>query len=167
MEEIISIGKIINFHGIQGYARVGYSNAEVIKGAKKVFVKEGEKTVLTVEKVTFHKNFALMKFKEINSIDELLPFKGKNIYLEKEAVKESLPEEEFLIQDLIGLKVFDNEEEFIGFVEDVQTSNGNDILCIKKESNEGVALVPFARELVPVVDIKGGKIIIKPIEGLL
>ena len=31
MEEIISVGKILNFHGIQGVAKIGYSNADVIK----------------------------------------------------------------------------------------------------------------------------------------
>ena len=39
MEGIISVGKILNFHGILGVAKVGYSNADVISNLKKVLIK--------------------------------------------------------------------------------------------------------------------------------
>ena len=177
MEGIISVGKILNFHGILGIAKVGYSNADVISHLKKVVIrkdgqKEGIGEVFTVQSVKFHKNYALMKFKEINSIDELLPYKGQNIYIKKEDVEKNLEDDEFLIQDLIGLNAFDNEDELIGVIVDVKTSSGNDLLCIKplgetKDDTRGEILVPFAKELVPVVDIKKKKVVIKPIEGLL
>ena len=165
MEGIISVGKILNFHGILGIAKVGYSNADTVSRLKKVFIK---KEILTVQSVKFHKNYALIKFKEINSIDELLPYKGLNIYIQKDEAKEALEEDEFLIEDLIGLNAFDNNDDFIGVIADVKTSSGNDILCIKPEDeSKGEILVPFAKELVPIVDIKKKKVVIKPIEGLL
>lgn len=178
MEEMISVGKILNFHGILGTAKAGYSNAEVIKNLKTVYFmpngrSDGEKTALTVQDVKFHKNFALIKFKEINSIDELLPYKGQNIYIRKDIAKNSLGDDEFLIDDLIGMNAFDNEDELIGQITDVKSSSGNDILCIKpavsyKGKEDGAEiLVPFAKELVPIVDIKAKKVVIKPIEGLL
>ena len=40
MEGIISVGKILNFHGILGVAKVGYSNADVISNLKKVLIKK-------------------------------------------------------------------------------------------------------------------------------
>ncbi len=169
MEENISVGKILNFHGIQGAAKAGYSNSDIIANLKKVFLsREGKKESFTVQSVNFHKNFALIKFKEINSIDELLPYKGSNIYIDKKEVESSLDEDEFLIEDLIGLNAFDNNDDLIGVIFDVRTSNGNDILCIKPaEGDDKEILIPFAREIVPVVDIKKKKVLIKPIEGLL
>ena len=169
MEGIISVGKILNFHGILGVAKVGYSNADVISNLKKVLIKkDGKEETFTVENVKFHKNFALVKFKEINSIDELLPYKGLNIYIEKKEAQESLGEDEFLIQDLIGLNAFDNKDDLIGIISDVKTSSGNDLLCIKPvDETKGEILIPFAKERVPIVDIKKKKVVIKPIEGLL
>ncbi len=170
MEEIISVGKILNFHGIAGVAKVGYSNSDVIKKLKKVFLNEnnGQKKLFNVTSVNFHKNFALVKFKEINSIDELLPYKGSNIYIDKKNVENSLDDDEFLIEDLIGLNAFDNNDDLIGVIFDVRTSNGNDILCVKPANGEErEILIPFAREIVPIVDIKKKKVVIKPIEGLL
>ena len=154
---LISVGKILNFHGILGIAKVGYSNFDTIKNLTKIYIKKI---------IKFHKKAALIKFKEINSIDELLPYKGLNIYIDKEAAQKSLSDDEFLIEDLIGLNAFDNNEDLIGIISDVKTSSGNDILCIKPQEGDEI-LVPFAKELVPIVDIKGRKVIIKPIEGLL
>ena len=165
MDCLISIGKIINFHGIAGESGVGYSSAARLESAKKVKVKDRE---LTIEKLRFHKNFAIVKFAEISDINELLNYKGQSIYLEKEKVKETLEEEEYLIDDLVGLNVFDDKDDFIGTVESVAKSAGNDILSIKPQDERyGNVLIPFAAELVPVVDIKAKKIIIKPIKGLL
>lgn len=165
MDELISIGKIINFHGILGEAKVGYSDPKRIESAKKVIVKN---TPLNIEKLRFHKNFAIVKFKEISDINELLKFKGENIYLEKEAVKKGLEDEEYLIDDLVGAKVFDNKDDFVGIIDSIAKSTGNDILSIKPEDEKyGNILIPFVKELVPIVDIKNKKVIIKPIKGLL
>ena len=165
MNELISIGKIINFHGILGEAKVGYSDPKRIENAKKVIVKN---IPLNIEKIRFHKNFAIVKFKEISDINELLNFKGENIYLAKEEVKNQLEEEEYLIDDLVGLNVFDDKDDFIGIVDSIAKSTGNDILSIKKKKKKyGNILVPFVKELVPIVDVKAKKIVIKPIKGLL
>lgn len=165
MKDLISIGKILNFHGIMGEAKVGFSDAQRLKNLKKVIVKDTE---LTIEKLRFHKNFAIIKFKEISDINELLNFKGENIYLEKKEVQNTLEEEEYLIGDLVGLNVFDDKDDLIGTVDSIAKSTGNDILLIKPQDEKyGNILIPFVKELVPIVDIKGKKIIIKPIEGLL
>ncbi len=165
MKDLISIGKILNFHGIMGEAKVGFSDAQRLKNLKKVMVKNIE---LTVEKLRFHKNFAIIKFREISDINELLNFKGENIYLEKKEVQNTLDEEEYLIDDLVGLNVFDDKDDLIGTVDSIAKSTGNDILSIKPQDEKyGNILIPFVKELVPIVDIKGKKIIIKPIEGLL
>ncbi len=165
MNELISIGKIINFHGILGEAKVGYSDPKRIESAKKVIVKN---IPLNIEKIRFHKNFAIVKFKEISDINELLNFKGENIYLAKEEVKNQLEEEEYLIDDLVGLNVFDDKDDFIGIVDSIAKSTGNDILSVKPENKKyGNILIPFVKELVPIVDVKAKKIVIKPIKGLL
>ena len=164
----ISIGKIVNFHGIKGEAKVGFSDIEHIKNIKTVFVElNNEKIKLSIDSIRFHKNFAIIKFNEINSINELIKFKGKSIYTTKEDLLKRLDENEFLIDDLINLKVFDNKENFIGIVAEIKKTPANDILCIKSENKKEEILVPFVSELVPVVDIKTKTIIVKPIEGLL
>lgn len=171
MEKFVSVGKILNFHGIKGEAKVGFQRGseEQILSLKKVFVRVfDEPQKFKVKSSRIHKNFAIMKFEGINSIDELLEYKGEKIYIEKAEALEALDEDEFITSDLIGLNVFDNNEDYIGKVVDIGTNNANDILCIKPENPEYEQfLIPFVQELVPVVDIERKMIIIKPIEGLL
>lgn len=167
--EYTSIGKILNFHGIKGEVKIGFSNQELIKNIKVVFIdKNKEKIPLNVSSVRFHKTFAIVKFREFNSINDVIEFKGKNIYLSKNTVINSLSENEFLIDDLIGLKAFDNEENYIGEITEIRENIAHDILCIKTpDENKDLVLVPFVSELVPIVDINKKIVIIKPIEGLL
>ena len=49
---------------------------------------------------------------------------------------------------------------------EIQKTPANDILCIKSEHKKDLILIPFVSELVPIVDIKTKKVIIKPIGGL-
>lgn len=171
MEKFVSIGKILNFHGIKGEAKVGFQRGseEQILSLKKVYVRVFDEPLkFRVKSSRIHKNFAIMKFEGINSIDELLEYKGEKIYIEKEEALEALSEDEFMTSDLIGLNVFDNNDDYIGKVVDIGTNNANDILCIKPENPDYEQfLIPFVHELVPLVDIKRGMIVIKPIEGLL
>jgi len=167
MNDYISIGKITNFFGIKGEAKVGYSNEEQIKKAKKVFMLDNKnKTELTIKSVRFHKNFAIIKFDEIDNINELIEYKGQRIFISKNAALENLEENEFLIKDLIGCEVFNEQNEKIGMVESVSNNSSQDLLNIKNLIGQ-IAPVPFVNDFFPIVDIKNKKIIIKPIEGLL
>ena len=77
-----------------------------------------------------------------------------------------MEKDEFLIQDLIGCVVFNEQNEKIGEVVNISTNSSQDLLNIKNGFGQ-VDLVPFVNEFFPIVDIKNKKIIIKPIEGLL
>lgn len=169
VEKTISIGKILNFHGINGEARVGYTvgNENIVKNTKKVFVLlNGKKIPLTVVDVRFHKKHALIKFKEINSVNELIEIKGCNIMVEKTSVQEALEEDEYLNEDLIGLSVYDTDENLLGTVKYIADQASGSLLAIETLTQK-TSLVPFVKDLVPTVDIKNKKIVVKNIEGLI
>ena len=167
MQNYISIGKIINFFGIKGEAKVGYSNFNQLKNAKKIYMLDNnEEKILEIERIRQNKNFAIVKFRDINDINDLIPFKGQRLFISKNEALEKLEKDEFLINDLIGCNIFNEKEEKIGTVESVATNGAQDLLNIKNDLNQ-IKIVPFVNEFFPIVDIKNKKIIIKPIEGLL
>lgn len=169
MDKFISVGKILNFHGIKGEARVGFSKnqEDFFCSLKQVFVKsERDYQPLKISSIRLHKNFALVKFKEINSIDELLQYKGAYLYVEESTVRENLEEDEFLIDELVGLEIFDDTDKKLGFVVGVSNNGANDLLSVKTNSKK-IVLVPFVKAIVTYVSIKDKKIIINNIEGLL
>ena len=180
MEEIISIGKVLNFHGIKGEVKVGFSKGREnqIEKLKKVLICSGkvhgaefnqscnDYKELTVSNVRFHKHFAIIKFKEINTVNEVEEIKGSDIYLTKSEVEKNLDNDEYLIKDLIGMEVYDEDGCNIGTIDAVGENIANNIISVK-DGNGKSHLVPFVKELVPVVDIKGKKIVVNNIEGLI
>ena len=166
-ENYISIGKITNFFGIRGEAKVGYSDKKRIQEAKVVhMLDDASKQKLEITSVRFSKNFAIVKFKDIDDINELIQFKGQRIFVSKNEVTEKLSKDEFLVDDLIGCVVYNKNGEKIGEVVALSSSTGQDLLNIKNGFGK-IDLVPFVNEFFPVVDIKNKTITINPIEGLL
>lgn len=168
-EKLLSIGKILNFHGTDGEVKVGYT-----KGSEHYFTevdkmyaeKNSEKILLTPEKVRFHKNTAVVKFKEINSIDEVTEFKGTYLKIPESKIKELLEKDEFYIGDLVGLSAYDSDGNKLGEVSGVSPAGGQDILFIK-DSKGKEHLVPFSKAIVTDVNIKEQKITVNNIEGLM
>ena len=160
MSKLVSVGKILNFHGIQGEAKVGFSKnqEEFFLSLKKVFIKkDNEYLPFEILSSRLNKTFALVKFKGITSINELLEYKGCLIFVEEEFIRETLDEDEFLIVEL---------GKDLGFVVGVSNNGATDLLSVKTKSGK-ISLVPFVKAIVPDVDMKNKKITVNKIEGLL
>ena len=77
-----------------------------------------------------------------------------------------LDEDEFLIDELVGLSVYDESDNKIGFIIGVSNNGATDLLSVKTKSNK-ISLVPFVKAIVTDVDIKNRRIQINNLEGLL
>lgn len=168
-DDLISIAKILNFHGIKGEAKLGYTKGreKQIELLKKVYVKkDNDFRELNVISVRFHKHFAIVKFKEFSTVNEVEEYKGCDIFLNKEEVEKNLDNDEYLINDLVGMEVFDTDDCNLGTITAVGENLANDILSVK-DNNGKEHLVPFVKEIVPVVDIKNKRIVINNIGGLI
>ena len=133
----------------------------------KVYVQEGSAyKPLDVEQVRINKNFALFKFKGIDSINDLMEYKGKLLFVDENTIRENLEEDEFLIDELVGLSVFDENDKKLGFVIGVSNNGASDLLSVKTNSKH-ICLVPFVQAIIREVSIKDKKIVINNLEGLL
>lgn len=168
-DNLISIAKVLNFHGIKGEAKVGFSKGreKQIEALKKVYIKkENNFSELNVVSARFHKQFAIIKFKEFKTVNDVEEFKGCDIYLTKEEVENNLDDDEYLISDLIGMDVFDEDGSCVGTITAIGENMANNLLSVK-DGNGKEHLVPFVKELVPIVDLKGRKVVLNNIEGLI
>jgi len=168
MSKLISIGKILNFHGIKGEVKMGYSSGkeDLVSSLRKVYIYiNNQKISYDVSSVRFHKNFAIVKFKQINSINEVMDIKGLLVHTTEENLKKQLQKDEYLISDLIGMDVFDFDNNKLGVIESLGDNKASDLIKVVK--NNGLSfVVPFVKELVKKVDIENNKVIINLIEGL-
>lgn len=166
--KFVSIGKILNFHGVKGEAKFGYTKnrEEFLSKLSVVYIQyENEYRQFEVENLKFTPKCAIIKFKGINLLNEIITYKGCLVFVEEASIRENLEDDEFLIDELIGLNVYDGDER-VGSVVGVSNNGASDLLSVKTNS-KNVCLVPFVKAIVLFVDIKKKRIQINNIEGLL
>ena len=167
-KEYISVGKILNFHGVQGEAKVGYSkNQKDFLSTLKLayFNIDNQYNPIKIKYVKFNNKAAIIKFEGINSINDILAYKDMLIYVPQDEFEESLADGEYLVDDLIGLDVFVNDKK-VGVVVGVSSNGANDLLSVRGLSKK-ISLVPFVNAIVPEVDIKNKKVYVTEIQGLI
>ncbi|MEG0806410.1 MAG: ribosome maturation factor RimM [Lachnospiraceae bacterium] len=137
MEEFLQVGIISSTHGIKGEVKVfpTTDDASRFKELKTVWIDlPHEKKELSIEQIKFFKQFVILKFKGLDSIDDSIKYKGKSLFVSREqAVK--LEEDEYFIGDLIGVIVTDDENETVGEITDILQTGANDVYVVK--GNEG------------------------------
>ena len=167
-KEYISVGKILNFHGVQGEAKVGYSKnqEEFLSNLKSAYIFfDNQYKLFKIKYVKVNNKFAIIKVEGINSINEILNYKNLLIYVPQEEFEESLSEGEYLVDDLIGLEVYTNDKK-VGVVVGVSTNGASDLLSVRGLSKK-ISLVPFVDAIVPEVDITNKKVYVNEIQGLI
>ena len=164
----VSVGKILNFHGVKGEAKFGYSkNREnFLSKLKDVYIQiNGEYRPAEILYIKFTPKCGIIKFKGIDTLNDIAEFKGCLVFVDESAAREHLEEDEFLIDELVGLNVYDGDKR-VGSVVGVSNNGASDLLSVKTNS-KNICLVPFVKAIVLSVDIKGKRIQINNIEGLL
>lgn len=168
MEDLLQVGAITQTHGLRGEVKVfpTTDDAKRFKKLKEVILDTGkEKTVLEIEGVKFFKQFVILKFKGFDDINDIERYKGKNLYVTREnAVK--LKKDEYFIADLIGIKVYDENEEYLGVLKDVIVTGANDVYDIALEDGRNL-LLPAIKQCVLAVDMEQRKMKIHILDGLL
>lgn len=168
MNKYVSVGKILNFHGVKGEAKVGYSKSQqgFMECLNNVFIlKNNQYLAFKISHIRFNNKFAIIKFNGIDSINDIAEYKGCLIFVDNTTIRENLKEDEFLIDELVGLDVYDGDKK-VGAVVGVSNNGASDLLSVKTGGNN-VSLVPFVKAIVLSVDIKNRRIQINNIEGLL
>ena len=106
----------------------------------------------------------LLKLEGIHSIDDAAKLRDKIIYIHRDDIP--MEEGEYLIQDLMGLKVVDIDDGHLyGELTQVSPTGANDVYHIRFADGKE-RLIPAIPQVVLEVDLDGGVMKIRPLEGL-
>ena len=114
------------------------------------------------------KDYFIISLEGITNRTQAEKIKKYKILVENSDIPE-LADEEFHLYELLNLKVklkTQNKLITIGEVSDLHTEN-NTLLEVKLYNNDQKVLIPFVRDIIPIIDIVGNFIIINPPKGLL
>lgn len=162
------IGQIVNTFGIKGFVKVNpfTDDLERFEELKSVFVVKNKELIeMQIEEVKYHKHLVLIKFKGIEDINMAEKYKGCYIKIKREDARK-LPEGTYFIADLIGIKVYDEDGNLLGKVNDIYNNKVHDIYVVKDDFGKQI-LLPSTKEVIKQIDIDNDKIVVHLIEGLI
>ena len=159
--KLIKIGKIVNTHGIKGEIRIlskfPYKDKVFIKGMTIYIDKNNIEKIVTYRR---HKNFDMITMEGYSNINEVLKYKGMDVYVNEEDIK--LDNGSYLDEQLIGLSVIYEDKEQ-GIINNIERY---DKMCLFVIKGNKEYLIPYNDNLIDKIDIDNKKIFIKDIKGL-
>jgi len=156
----LNVGRIGRAHGILGEATIEVRTAEPERrfavGAE-VLTENGK---LKVASARVHNGILLIGFEGITDRNGIEKLRNTLLYSEVDINEPGVDEDDYHVQQLIGLKAELEDGSEFGVITEVLNLPAQDCLAIKTESGE--VLIPFVRQLVPVVDLKAKKVVVIP-----
>ena len=158
--DLVVIGAIIGAHGVRGDVRVKSFTAEpesLFDYAP--FLDEQGDVLVEPVKARPAKDHFIVTPKTPRQKEDWDGLKGTKLYVPREALP-APEEDEFYIDDLVGLDVFAGGEDKIGRVKAVLNHGAGDLIEIQLGRGAKPVLVPFTFEDVPVIDLGLGRIVV-------
>ncbi len=160
----IFIGKIVNTHGIKGELRIKsefLKKKDVFRPGFSLYIGEGhvKEEIVTYRK---HKDFDMVTFKGYDNINQVLKYLKMSVYVKKEDLQ--LGKEEYLLEELVGLEVKENDEK-LGKVLEIVYNGSNILLYV--DGMEKNFYIPHHSNFIKKVDLEKRVIEVENAKGLI
>ena len=156
--ERIVIGRVGAAHGIRGELRIIPLTdfPERFPALREVMVGD---ELLHIESVKPQgKNF-LMRFREYAVREDAQRLTGRLLTVAR-AEAAPLDEGEYYVFDIVGLTVYDEEDNELGTVENVLRTGSNDVYAVRSEDGREI-LIPALRKVVRTIDVPNGRMTVR------
>ncbi len=167
MKQYLTAGKVVTTHGIRGEVKVYpyCDSAEMFLSFETLFFDALGKNSIKVERARAHGNMVILKFEDVDTVEDARKFIEKLLYFDRNDVV--LEEGAHFIDDLIGSTVKDAETGTVyGILADVTSNGAHDVYHIKMSSGD-LRMMPAVEAFVRSVDPETKAILVCPIPGML
>lgn len=155
------VGRIGRAHGILGEAtievRTDDPDARFAVGQKLETDTHG---VLTITSGRVHNGILLLGFTGYTDRNQIEKLRNTLLYADVDINEAREDSDDYHVLQLIGCQAFLENGDLFGEVTDVINLPSQDLLAIKTLENE--VLIPFVRQLVPIVDITAKRVVVVP-----
>lgn len=168
MEQFLRVGVISNTHGIRGEVKVFPTTDDVkrFEDLKEVMIDTKKDYVtLKIQQVKYFKQFVILKFKDIDNINDIEKYKGMDLLVTRENAI-PLEENEYFIYDLIGCTVYTDDNKELGELTEVLQTGANDVYVVKTSAGKEI-LLPAIDECILDINIEEKKITAHLMNGLI
>ena len=157
----ICLGQIGKANGIQGHVRVKpfTGEPEALSDYGKLEDESGQTNFKVASLRAIKGGMLVVKFKGVNDRNAAEALNGTKLYIDRDKLPDVDDEDDFYVEDLLGLDVVTTTGDAFGRVANVDNYGAGDLIDIKPDNGPSV-LVPFTKHAVPEVDLAGRKITI-------
>jgi 16S rRNA processing protein RimM len=173
MDDYLVVGRIGRPHGVRGEVAVEPRTDEpdrrfadgAVLGVRAPRAVDGVPATLTVAATRWHSGRLLVRFAQLGDRTAAEAARGWQLTVPLDPSDSPDDPDEFYDHQLVGLRVEDGDGLVRGVVTAVGHGGGQDLLHVDVDGRD--VLFPFVRELVPVVDVAGGRVVVDDRPGLL
>ncbi|MEU0879081.1 ribosome maturation factor RimM [Lentzea sp. NPDC005914] len=166
----VVVGRVAKAHGITGELAVDVRTDSpelrfALGAILQAKLRDGTSRSLTVSAARPHAGRLLVRFTEVVTRDVAESLRGTLLLGSTDDLPQNDDPDEFYDHELEGLTAELVDGTKLGTVKEILHGPGGELLVIIRDRGE--ALIPFVREIVPTVDVRGGRVVVDPPEGLL
>ncbi len=132
---MIIVGKYVNTHGIKGEIRIlsDFSRKDLIFKPKfKLYINNKEFIIKSYRK---HKNYDMITFEGINSINDIEYLKGNNVYIKRDDINEFIDEDLYKYLISVNSKLYK--------IKNILMNNFQKILVLENDK-----MVPYVKDFI-------------------
>jgi len=167
-EDFILIGKVLKPHGIKGDLRVRYFNPDLsfFLNYRHIYLKDNKRGILRrfeVREVNIREKAIIISLEGIRDRDAAQRWAGSEVLIHRQDLP-PLEEDEYYWEDIIGLKVYSVEGEYLGEVVNILPTGSNDVYEVR--GPKGEMMLPAVSDVIKQIDLEGGRILVDIPGGL-
>ena len=121
---------------------------------------------LVLESLRWHQGRVIAQFEGVPDRNVAEELRGVLLQVDSSELTPPDDPDEFHDHQLVGLRVESVEGTELGTVARIDHTHASDLIVMTKLDG-GTALIPFVSQIVPTVDLAGGRVVVDPPEGLL
>ncbi len=165
---LLEIGKIVGTHGLRGDLKVRplSGDPDLLLNVDHTFVRlaSGEVQQYEIVRQTLHKKQILLRFKGVDSINQVEQLIGCQLELPEDELPE-LSDDEYYWAELEGVRVVDRQRGEIGRLVSIFTTAAHDTYVV--DGPYGEVMIPAVHQFVVSVDFSEGTMQVDLPDGLI
>ncbi len=167
-KDFVAVAYIVRTHGLKGDVKVIQlsDDPDRIYSLSSIFIisKNGEKKESCINKVKAIKGGFAISLEFSTSLSEAQQIVGSYISVPVDEVP-ALGKDTWYQYEIIGIEVFTTDGTCLGKVGDILSTGSNDVYIVRDKERE--YLIPAIRDVIKEVDIKGRRMVIALMDGLI
>src|SRR3954470_22700586 len=163
--ERICVARIGAAHGVRGEVKFWSFTADPAAVAGYGPFETADGRLVEIDTLRPANEFFVARLKGVADRDAAERLRNVELFVPRERLPDTAAADEFYHADLIGLAVVDAAGGPLGTVTAVHNFGAGDLIEVRAAAGRDTVVLPFTENVVPLVDIAGGRIVVAPPEG--